>query len=470
MSLPPDDAVRDYIDKHSAAFLEELVGWLRIPSISADPAHHGDVRVSAEYLADRLRATGFPIVEILPTDGLPAVYAEWPAAGPAPTVLVYGHHDVQPVDPEELWENAPFEPLRREGPGGPRLLARGAADDKGQVYFHALGVRAHLAATGRDQPAVNLKLLVEGEEESGSPNFPALLRAHRERFAADVVVVSDTAIWDRDTPSTTTAMRGMTMCELTLRGPSGDVHSGSFGGAVRNPLTELVRLLAGLHDEQGRVTLPGFYDDVVPLSARERELFAALPFDEASWLAAARSSAPYGEAGFSTLERVWARPTAELNGIWGGYTGAGGKTIIPSEAHAKLSFRLVANQEPAAIRAAFERWVAARVPAGISYQVDGVEPGVRPCLTPLDHPALAALSRALGRAFQQEVLYTREGGSGPEADLQEVLGAPVIFLGISVPDDGWHAPNEKVEIPLLLRGAEAAAYLWEELADWDPRA
>ncbi len=470
MSLTPDSAVRDHIDRHSAAFVDELAGWLRIPSVSADPAHHDDVRASAEYLAERLRETGFPVVEILPTAGLPAVYAEWPAADDAPTVLVYGHHDVQPADPAELWETAPFEPTLREGPAGPQLVARGAADDKGQVYFHTLGLRAHLAATGRDRPAVNIKLLVEGEEESGSPNFAALLREHRQRFAADVVVVSDTGMWDRDTPSTTTAMRGLTSCQLDLRGPAADVHSGSFGGAVPNPLTELVRLLAGLHDEDGRVTLPGFYDDVAPLSDQERELFAALPFDEQAWLRTAKSSAARGEAGHTTLERVWARPTAELNGVWGGYTGAGGKTIIPSEAHAKISFRLVAHQRPAAIQAAFATWVAERLPAGIAHEVRPLDAGVRPCMTPLGHPALTAVTKALGRAFGKQVLFTREGGSGPEADLQEVLEAPVVFLGVSVPDDGWHGPNEKAEVSLLLRGAEAAAYLWQELAGWDPKA
>jgi acetylornithine deacetylase/succinyl-diaminopimelate desuccinylase-like protein len=242
------------------------------------------------------------------------------------------------------------------------------------------------------------------------------------------------------------------------------VHSGSFGGAIRNPLTEISRLLASLHDADGHVTVDGFYDGVVELTDDDRALFAKLPFDEATWLGNARSTAAYGEKGFSTLERVWARPTAEVNGIWGGYTGAGHKTIVPSEAHAKFSFRLVAGQDPLDIQAKFDDWLGRTVPDGIEWNVEYYGQGVRPCLTPLDHPALEAVTRAMAAAFDTEILYTREGGSGPEADLQDVLDAPVVFLGVSLPDDGWHAPNEKVEIPFLLKGAEAAAHLWADLA------
>jgi acetylornithine deacetylase/succinyl-diaminopimelate desuccinylase-like protein len=278
-------------------------------------------------------------------------------------------------------------------------------------------------------------------------------------------------MWAKDTPTSCTGMRGMIAVQVDFRGPTGDIHSGSFGGAIPNPITELVRVLAGLHDADRRVTLPGYYDGIVELTETDRELFAELPFDESAWLRNAKSSSTAGEAGYSTLERVWARPTAEINGIWGGHTGHGSKTIVPSQAHAKLSFRLVAGQEPADIRKKFEAWLAERIPAGIEYSTSFEGDGVRPCLTPLDHPALRSVARALGRAFAAEaggtprkILYTREGGSGPEADLQDVLGAPVVFLGVSLPDDGWHAPNEKVDLDLLLKGAEAAAYLWEELA------
>jgi acetylornithine deacetylase/succinyl-diaminopimelate desuccinylase-like protein len=271
-------------------------------------------------------------------------------------------------------------------------------------------------------------------------------------------------MWGRETPSICTGMRGMVNCQIDLHGPDVDLHSGSFGGAVPNPLDALAALIAGLHDADRRVTLPGFYDSVRPLTERERELFARLPYDEAAWLSTAGSGAAYGEAGFTTLERIWARPTCEVNGLWGGYAGAGPKTIVPTDAHAKVSLRLVADQELAAVRAAMEKYVAAAVPDGITAHVEWFGDGVRPCLTPLDDPVLQATTRAMNRAFGREVLYTREGGSGPEADLADVLEAPVVFLGVGLPEDRIHAPNERVVFPLLLTGACAAAYLWEDLA------
>ncbi|TVL94020.1 dipeptidase [Streptomyces sp. SAJ15] len=465
MSTTPDAAVRAYVEGHRAAFLDDLAEWLRIPSISADPGHADDVRRSAEWLAGRLTATGFPTVEIWETAGAPAVFAEWPSGDPqAPTVLVYGHHDVQPAAREDGWHTDPFEPVVRDG----RMYARGAADDKGQVFFHTLGLRAHLHATGRTAPAVNLKLLVEGEEESGSPHFPDLVRAHAARLACDAVVVSDTGMWSEDTPTVCTGMRGLTDCQIDLYGPDQDIHSGSFGGAVPNPATEAARLAAALHDSERRVAVPGFYDGVVELTDRERELLAELPFDEDVWLRTAHSRAALGEAGHTTLERIWARPTAEVNGIGGGYQGPGGKTIVPSTAQLKLSFRLVAGQDAERVQDAVRAWVAERLPAGIRHEIT-FWGATRPCLTPLDHPALQSVVRAMGRAFGQPIRFTREGGSGPAADLQDVLGAPVLFLGISVPSDGWHAPNEKVELELLMKGVETTAYLWGDLADtWRP--
>ena len=456
-----DEAVKSFIEAHRDEFLADLVGWLRIPSVSAEPDRAADVQRSADWLADAFRRTGFPTVEIWPTAGAPAVFAEWPAEQPdAATVVVYGHHDVQPVDPEELWDTPPFDPQLR----GEELVGRGGADDKGQVAFHLLGLRALLETTGAAAPPVTLRFLVEGEEESGSPHFRPLLEERRDRLGCDVVVVSDTGMWDRETPTICTGMRGLIDCQIDLHGPDVDLHSGSFGGAVANPLDALASLLAGLHDEHRRVSLPGFYDDVRPLTERERELLARLPYDEADWLATAGSRAAYGEDGFSTLERVWARPTAEIHGVWGGYTGPGHKTIVPTDAHAKLSFRLVADQEPAAVRQSVDDYVAAAVPPGIEASVQWFGSGVRPCLTDLDEPALQATTRAMQRAFGTDVLYTREGGSGPEADLADVLGAPVVFLGVGLPDDRIHAPNERVVFPLLLTGAAAAAFLWQELA------
>jgi acetylornithine deacetylase/succinyl-diaminopimelate desuccinylase-like protein len=470
-----DPAVRSYIADRRDEFIAELSEWLRIPSISADPAHSHDVSRSADWLAQRLLRAGFPSVEIWSTEGLPTVFAQWPSDDPlAPTVVLYGHHDVQPVDPVELWDTAPFEPLIRETEHGQQLVGRGSIDDKGQVFFHLLGLAAHMETTGRSTPAVNLKVLIEGEEESGSVHFAQLLRENRENLQCDVVVVSDTGVFRRDTISVCVGMRGLIEAQLDVVGPTGDLHSGSFGGSVPNPATVLGRIIARLHDSDGRVTLPGYYDNVIPLSDRERELLARLPFDEDRWLEAAQSTATQGESGFTTLERVWARPTAEVNGIWGGYMGPGGKTIIPSAAHAKLSFRLAAGQQPADVPPALDAWLSdltddGTIPAGITVTPHFERQGVRPCLTPLDHPALESVTRAMGRAFETEILYTREGGSGPEADLAEILEAPVVFLGVGLPDDRTHAPNEKADIDFLLRGAEAAAYLWADLAaNWSP--
>jgi acetylornithine deacetylase/succinyl-diaminopimelate desuccinylase-like protein len=453
---------RDYVTAHRAELMADLDQWLRIPGISAQPAHHPDVARSAEWFAAAARTAGFPTVEIWPTAGLPAVYAEWPSDdASAPTVLVYGHHDVQPVDPLELWRTDPFDPTV----DGDLLRARGASDDKGQLLFHLLGLRAHLAASGRTSPAVTLKFLIEGEEESGSPNFEALLAQQRPRLDCDVVVVTDTGMIAPDKPSTVTGMRGLAVCHVGFHGPSLDLHSGVFGGAVPNPATVAVRIAGALHDGDGRVLIPGFYDDVLELTDEERELFARVPHDDEQFLQVAQSRALYGERGYTTLERLGARPTAEVNGIGGGYQGSGGKTIIPSDAFVKLSFRLVANQDPRVITKAVEQFIADRVPDGITWDIEWEGEGVAPCLVPLGTPAYEALTAAISEAFDGlPVLPTREGGSGPEAAIQTTLGAPMVFLGVGLPDDQIHAPNEKVNLSMLYRGAEAAALLWSKFA------
>jgi acetylornithine deacetylase/succinyl-diaminopimelate desuccinylase-like protein len=455
--------VRDFIDAHRGDLLADLDQWLRIPGISAQPERHADVRRSAEWFADAARRTGFPIVEIW-DDGawLPAVFAEWPSGDPdAPTVLVYAHHDVQPVDPLGLWHTDPFEPTV----DGDVLRARGASDDKGQLLFHLLALRAHLAVTGRTAPAVNLKFIVEGEEESGSPHFEQLLATHRDRLGCDVVVVTDTGMIAEDVPSTVTGMRGMVTCTVSFHGPDLDLHSGVFGGAVPNPATAIARLVAALHDEHGRVRVPGFYDDVRALTDIERALFAKVPVDDAAFLAVSQSRALSGEAGFSTLERIGARPTAEVNGLGGGYQGDGSKTIVPSDAFAKLSFRLVADQDPAKIIKGVEQFVSEHTPEGIVARVEWEGSGVRACEVPLDTPAYGVLVDAISAAFDgAPVLPTREGGSGPEAGLQQAVDAPLVFLGVGLPDDQIHAPNEKVTLPMLFKGAEAAAHLWDGFA------
>jgi acetylornithine deacetylase/succinyl-diaminopimelate desuccinylase-like protein len=459
--------IRRFIENGRAEFVAALREWLAIPSISADPARHGDVARSAGWLAGHLRDRGFPVVEVWETGtpedpGRPAVFAHWPATDPAaPAVLVYGHHDVQPPEPLEEWTSPPFEPAERGG----RLFGRGAADDKGQVLFHSLGLAACLAAAGRSAPPVSVKLLIEGEEESGSPHFAALLMRERDRLVCDAIVVSDTGMWSADVPSMCIGMRGILDAQVDLYGADRDLHSGSFGGGVRNPLHVLADLLSGLHDDAGQVTLPGFYDKVREISDAERDLLARLPFDERAWLAeAGNSREAYGEAGRSTLERIWTRPTAEVNGAWGGHTGPGGKTIIPREAHAKLSFRLVPDQDPADVADGLRQYLAQRVPPGVRATVSFGGPGVRPCYSSPASTAVKAARVALERAFGKEVLLTREGGSGPEADLADLLGAPLVFLGVGVDADRVHAPDESAEVGLLLKGAEAAAYLWDELA------
>jgi acetylornithine deacetylase/succinyl-diaminopimelate desuccinylase-like protein len=460
--------VSEFIEQNAQGFVDALSEWLRIPSISGDPARSGDVRRSAEWLARELTVAGFPVAEVWEVgpgehQGLPAVYAEWPAEDPAaPVALVYGHHDVQPVEPLEEWDSPPFDPVQHDG----HLFARGASDDKGQVFFHLLGLRANLAASARTAPPVTIKLLVEGEEETGSPNFADLLRAQRDRLRCDVVVVTDTGMWAADVPSMCVGMRGVVAAQVDMHGPTRDLHSGSFGGGVPNPLHAMAELLAGLHDDHGRVTIPGFYGKVRPLSDAERELIGLLPFDEKAWLAeAGDSGATAGEAGYGTLERIWTRPTAEVNGMWGGHTGPGGKTIIPAQAHAKLSFRLVADQDPADVMEGLRQYIREHTPAGIEASVVGEENGVRPCFSPVDNPAVEAGRRALGRAFGKQILFTREGGSGPEADLAEILQAPLVFIGVGLDADRVHAPNERVSTELLLKGAESAAYLWDELAE-----
>jgi acetylornithine deacetylase/succinyl-diaminopimelate desuccinylase-like protein len=453
--------VRDFIAASTAEFSSALLDWLSIPSVSADPASHGEVRRSAEWLARYLQEAGFPVTEVWETGGLPAVYAHWPAASPAaPRVLVYGHHDVQPAAIGDGWDYEPFQPYEKDG----AIFGRGASDDKGQVLFHALGARAAAAASGGQAPPVTLTLLIEGEEESGSPHFAALLRERAAELSPDVIVISDTTMWAADTPSICTGMRGLAEAEISVTGPSRDLHSGSFGGGVPNPAHVLARLLAGLHDADGRVTLPGFYDDVVPLSGQERELIARLPFDEKGWLAdAGDSPATFGEAGFSTLERIWARPTAEVNGLWGGHAGPGGKTIVPKSAHAKLSFRLVADQRPAQVVASLGQYLEQFDPNGCVVTLTTTK-GVRPSRSAIDSPAVAAARRAMERAFGRPVLFTKEGGSGPEADLADILGAPLVFVAVGLDADRIHAPNEYVDLSRLLRGAESVAYLWEELA------
>jgi len=455
-----DLQLRDYVDTDADAIVERLFEWLRIPSISAHPERADDVRRSAEFTAQLMRDAGLEHVEILDTAGAPSVYGDHLHAGPeAPTAVVYGHHDVQPVDPLDQWTSPPFEPVIIDG----ECRARGAIDDKGQVLYEIEAVRGLLQKEGR--LPVNVKFLVEGEEEVGSPNFEDLLWREKERLACDVVVVSDTGMWSRSVPSITVAMRGLVAFDVTVRTGTIDLHSGSFGGAVPNPAHLIGRIVDDLHDDDGRVTLPGFYDDVRPLTDEEERSLAELPFDEEKWKRSAGVRRLDGEAGRSVLERTWSRPTCDVVGISVGYSGEGMKTIVPAEGNVKITFRLVADQQPAKVADAFEAWLAERIPDGVDVVVRPEGPGVAPALTPVDHPAVGALRRAIARVWGKKPLFTREGGSGPEEALGRVLEAPVLFLGVGLPGDRFHAPNERMVMDQFWKGLLAAGELWTELAN-----
>jgi len=456
--MPRRAALEAYSEAEGDRIVATLFAWLRIPSISADPEHRDDVRESAEFCAGLLRDAGLEHVEVLETGGLPAVYADWCHAGPgAPTVLVYGHHDVQPVDPVDAWTSPPFVPVIVDG----ECRARGAIDDKGQTLYEIEAARGLLRRDGR--LPVNLKFLVEGEEEVGSPHFEALLQRERARLACDVVVVSDTGMISPDVPSTTVGMRGLAGFDVTLRTATIDLHSGMWGGTVPNPARLAARLIAALHDDRGRVTLPGFYDRVRELSDVEQKSLDSQPFDEGEFRTAAGGVAYLeGEDGYSPLERIGVRPTAEVVGLHSGYGGPGIKTIVPAQAGFKLAVRLVPDQRPQDVEPALRAWLAERVPEGVDVTVTP-EGAVAPALTPVDHPAMGSLVRAIEAVWGRPPLFTREGGSGPEEALGRVLEAPVLFLGVGLPGDRIHAPNERMVMDQFWKGLLAAGELLLDL-------
>ncbi len=451
-------AVIDFIDANRARFVRELVEWVRIPSISSDAARAADVQRSADHLAASMRRLGARRAEVWPTAGHPAVFAEWLGAPGKPTLLVYGHHDVQPVDPLGEWTSPPFEPAERDG----RLWGRGVVDDKGQVYIHAKAIESFIAAAGR--LPINLKLIVEGEEEIGSGNLEALLRSRASDLAADFVCVSDTAMFGRGIPSLCVGLRGLTYLDVLVEGPRGDLHSGSFGGGIMNPVHALARMIAGLHDDAGRITVPGFYDDVLALTAEERADIARLPFDEEGWLRSTGAPALWGEEGYSTLERIWARPTLDCCGISGGFQGDGAKTIIPARARAKVSCRLVPDQEPDDIARKLTRHLERIAPPGVRVRVEPLHGG-RPYLAPTDHPVYELAKRAFTRAFGKETVFMREGGSIPFVrTIADATGKPCLLMGFGQPDENSHAPNEWLDLENYHLGIKSAAYLYDEIA------
>jgi acetylornithine deacetylase/succinyl-diaminopimelate desuccinylase-like protein len=396
--------------------------------------------------------------EVLPTAGHPVVYAEWLGAPGRPTVLLYGHYDVQPPEPLHLWNSPPFEPTLVDG----RLYARGACDDKGQVYMHLSAVEAHMQVHGG--LPVNLKMVIEGEEEVGSANLEAFLVEHRARLDADVIVVSDTGMLAPDQPALCYALRGLMYTQIEVTGPGRDLHSGEFGGAVTNPANALAGILAALKDADGRIRVPGFYDEVRPVSAAERELLATVPFDEAGFIRESGAPGPSGEQGWSTMERIWCRPTCDVNGMWSGYTGEGAKTVLPSFAAAKVSFRLVPDQDPKTLFPRFEAYVRSLAPAGVTVKVVDMHGGP-PFITAYDHPVLLKAKRALDRAWAKPAVMIREGGSIPVmAIFARTHGLPSILMGFGLHDDQIHAPNEKFSLTSFHGGTRSVAYLYEELA------
>ncbi len=454
------DQVLTFIKEHREQSVERLMELLAIPSVSTDSAHAGEIEAAAAWVQHHLADTGLH-AQTLPTSGHPCVVARSPkgmAPKGAPTVLFYGHYDVQPPDPLELWTSGPFEPEVRHG----AVFARGASDDKGQVLCFLEALRAWVRAA--DRLPLNVIVLIEGEEECGSPNLGPLLESHREQLKADVALVSDTAMWDRKTLAITYALRGLVYFDIELHGPLRDLHSGVYGGTVANPANLIARVLANLFDEKNRVTIPGFYDDVVPLSHQERQAWSALDFDEQAFLGNVGFAEGFGEAGYELLERRWARPSCDVNGLYGGYAGEGAKTIIPRYAGAKLSFRLAPQQDPARIAQLFENWLHRQPVGGCRWQITR-HGEAAPVMVATDSPHMAAARRAGKATTGREPVLVREGATIPvAADFKKTLGLDTILLGFGQHDDCIHAPNEKFELSSYDLGIRTHATLLAELA------
>jgi acetylornithine deacetylase/succinyl-diaminopimelate desuccinylase-like protein len=455
------DAFAD-LDAHLAANasarLADFLELLRIPSISALPEHADDCRVAASWIAERLRRAGLEHVELAETGGHPVVYADWLHAGGAPTVIVYAHYDVQPADPLEHWVKPPFDPRVEDG----HVYARGAADDKSHIHMLISAAEAWLAVRGR--LPINLKFVLEGEEESGSENLERWLQVNQARLSADLAVISDTGFFEGNLPAITTGLRGMMYAQIDVRGSREDLHSGGYGGSVRNPATVLAEILAALHGLDGRVDVPGFYDDVRMPTDDERAESARLPFDEGAYMASIGVDALFGEAGYTTLERRGIRPTLDVCGLWGGFQGEGSKTIIPATAHAKISCRLVPDQDPHRVFAQVRDRIMALEPEGVHVAVTFINGGL-PSLTPIDHPATRAAARCIEEVFGRAPLFVREGGSIPvTASFGSILGLPVVQLGFMNPDCGAHAPNESLRLDNWEAGLRTTVRYWEALA------
>jgi acetylornithine deacetylase/succinyl-diaminopimelate desuccinylase-like protein len=450
--------VVDFINVNRDRYVDELKQYLAIPSISALPQHAADVRRAAEWTGEALKTAGLQNVRLIETPGNPVVYGDWLNAPGKPTILFYGHYDVQPVDPLELWTSPPFEATIRDG----EIYARGSADDKGQVFMHIKAVEAHLKQSG--SLPLNIKFFIEGEEEVGSVHLDDFVRSHKQELAADVVVISDSPMLDRGIPSICYGLRGLTYFQIDLRGTKSDLHSGSFGGAVANPAFVLANVLAQMKDRGGRIKIPGFYDDVRALSDAERAEWKKLPFNETKYRKELGAPKLFGESGYSTLERVWARPTFEVNGLLSGFTGEGAKTVLPATAMAKVSMRLVPDQDPKKIGDLFEAYLQKVAPKTVELKVTRMHGG-KPWMTEFDNKYVRAAGRAIQQGFGQPPVFNREGGSIPVVStFQEELGLPSVLFGVGLPDENAHAPDERLDLGNFHNGIIASAYLYQEIS------
>jgi acetylornithine deacetylase/succinyl-diaminopimelate desuccinylase-like protein len=449
--------IKQYIDTHQQRFLDELFDWLRIPSVSADSRHKGDVRKAAEYLVNKFKEAGVDKVELCETPGHPIVYAEKMVNPSLPTVLVYGHYDVQPPDPLDLWTSPPFEPVIKDG----KIYARGSCDDKGQVYMH---VKAFEAMMKLNTLTCNVKFMVEGEEEVGSEHLDFFVKENKEKLKADIILISDTAIISLDHPSITTGLRGLSYVEVEVTGPNRDLHSGVYGGAVANPVNVLSKMIASLHDENGHVTIPGFYDRVVELSAADREAINKAPFNLDQYKKELGIDDIQGEKGYTTLERTGIRPTLDVNGIWGGYTGEGAKTVLPSKAYAKISMRLVPDQNNAEITELFTKHFTSIAPKSVKVKVTPLHGG-QPGVTPTDSAAFKAASAAFEEVWSKKPIPTRDGGSIPIVALfKKELGLDTVLMGFGLDSDAIHSPNEHYGVKNFLLGIETITAFYKHYA------
>jgi acetylornithine deacetylase/succinyl-diaminopimelate desuccinylase-like protein len=455
-----DGSLDRYLSEQRPLHLEQLKQFLTIPSIGMLTEFKDDVRRCAVWLAEHLRGCGFENVELLETPGHPVVYADWLHAPGRPTVLIYGHYDVQPVEPLELWKTPPFEPTIRDG----RLYARGASDDKSQVFLHLKSFEAIFATAG--SLPVNVKFCIEGEEESGSEHVTHLLQQQQARFAADVVVISDTATLGPNQPAVCYSLRGLVAFQVDVKGARTDLHSGSrYGGAVQNPIHALIELLSTMHNSDGKVTIDGFYDRVIPLTDQEREAFRRLPHSDEVMKQELGVPDLFGELGYTTLERAWARPTLEVNGIFGGYQGEGCKTVIPCEAHAKVTCRLVPDQEPGDILACIDSHIKRHTPKGVTISLQVLESGVYPYITPIDHPFIQLAAQAYERAYGVPAYFIRAGGSiGIVEVFSRTLHVPVVMIGFALPTSNAHSPNEHFLLENFDKGIRTLCYYWADLA------